>query len=798
MVKMAQQQMTRSNKNIFFRLMFSAVCVLLFNQLSYAQETNNSKKFSPPLDLTKVKKLIDSRCVICHGCYDAPCQLKLTSYQGLIRGGNKNPVYNPSRLNDEQPTRLFIDAHSTEKWHQLNFHSVITSKNRVQEHSASTAGIKTTQNNSVLKLLLDQKKAFPQNQSKRLPKEFPLDVTRDLSCPSANSIVNYLDDNNQSGMPYGMSAIPDNEQQLLDKWIAAGYPDFDKPLKITASLKIKILAWEKFFNTKSAENKLVSRYLYEHLFLGHLLISDNNKNYFFRLVRSTTNSGKVLFEIATAHPNGDPQLEKFFYRLRPITSTLVDKTHFIYDLNANKMDRWKKLFFATDWKVTHFPLYTDQYTSNPFLTYQDIPAAARYKFLLDDAFFFINNFIKGPVCRGQVALNVINDYFYVNFLDPNYDLSVIDDSYLKKGLKYLTLSKNKSSISTFSISWFKRLTEHQKYLEYRDRAYTSHPVTKDGFPLQAIWQDHRANNDMLTVFRHFDSGSVIKGFVGNKPATAWVVDFPIFERIFYDLVVNYNVYGSVSHQVLTRLYMDYLRMESESLLLAFLPKNSRDEQLKQWYVGSIAQTKIFFLHSKLMFENKTKVNFKSIDYFKELIEKIRYRAGFNEPTYQNSLVGNETKTSKPENYFHLLNNKQTVSSPWVGMMPEVVYLMVHSKNGDVQKVVSLLRNKAHTNVSFIFGEDLRRLPKKDTSIIIDGTVGSYPNLIFYLSEDEVTEFVIKLKKLQSETELHELVSRFGVRRTDPKIWQVLDDLQEYRSSKLNLKGILDMSRYRNL
>ena len=27
-------------------------------------------------------------------------------------------------------------------------------------------------------------------------------------------------------------------------------------------------------------------------------------------------------------------------------------------------------------------------------------------------------FIKGPVCRGQVALNVIDDHFWVVFLDP--------------------------------------------------------------------------------------------------------------------------------------------------------------------------------------------------------------------------------------------------------------------------------------------------------------------------------------------------------------------------------------------
>ena len=27
-----------------------------------------------------VKPVLEKRCVVCHGCYDAPCQLKLSSY----------------------------------------------------------------------------------------------------------------------------------------------------------------------------------------------------------------------------------------------------------------------------------------------------------------------------------------------------------------------------------------------------------------------------------------------------------------------------------------------------------------------------------------------------------------------------------------------------------------------------------------------------------------------------------------------------------------------------------------------
>lgn len=45
---------------------------------------------------------------------------------------------------------------------------------------------------------------------------------------------------------------------------------------------------------------------------------------------------------------------------------------------------------------------------------------ARHRFLLDEAAFTIMNFIKGPVCRGNVALNVIQDCFWVFFSTPGF------------------------------------------------------------------------------------------------------------------------------------------------------------------------------------------------------------------------------------------------------------------------------------------------------------------------------------------------------------------------------------------
>ena len=89
------------------------------------------------------------------------------------------------------------------------------------------------------------------------------------------------------------------------------------------------------------------------------------------------------------------------------------------------MKRFQELFLDPNYKVENLPGYSEKRATNPFETFVSIPLDSRYKFLLDDAAYFIAGFIKGPVCKGQVALNVIQDRFWVMFVNPelNYDES---------------------------------------------------------------------------------------------------------------------------------------------------------------------------------------------------------------------------------------------------------------------------------------------------------------------------------------------------------------------------------------
>src|SRR5262245_11325213 len=76
---------------------------------------------------TEVRPVLEKRCAVCHGCYDAPCQLLLTSPEGALRGATKAAVYDSSRLSAAEPTRLGVDATTVAGWRAKGFFSVTDS-----------------------------------------------------------------------------------------------------------------------------------------------------------------------------------------------------------------------------------------------------------------------------------------------------------------------------------------------------------------------------------------------------------------------------------------------------------------------------------------------------------------------------------------------------------------------------------------------------------------------------------------------------------------------------------------------
>jgi hypothetical protein len=348
-----------------------------------------------------VKPVLEQRCIVCHACYDAPCQLKMSSIEGIERGATPDKVYLQSRPKAVPTTRLFEDAQTVAEWRDKGFHPVLNEFDDSPEANREAG---------VMYRLLELKEAHPLPETKVLPKDFDLSLNREEFCAKPETVEKYERKNPLGGMPYALPGLDRQSQTTLLQWIEQGATYTAReplPVEFTG----EIATWEAFLNDDSLKAQLVSRYIYEHLFLAHLYFPELDERRFFKIVRSTTPPGQPVNLISTRRPYNDPGVERVYYRVVEKLGTIVAKTHMTYALDAEQLEHWTTLFVDADYAVTALPPYNDESASNPFRTFAQLPPDSRYRFLLERAQFTIMNFIKGPVCRGQVALNEINDHF---------------------------------------------------------------------------------------------------------------------------------------------------------------------------------------------------------------------------------------------------------------------------------------------------------------------------------------------------------------------------------------------------
>ncbi len=739
-----------------------------------------------------VKPILDSRCVVCHGCYDAPCQLKLGSIDGIDRGATKQLVYDSARWNPANPTRLFIDAPTTKSWRTKDFYPVLNE--RIDSQTANL-------DDSVLAKLIDLKRLNPQPTIGKLGQDYDFTLDRTLQCPTIDEFPAYQHEHPQWGMPYAMPNLSLKEESIVKQWLREGSKV--EPLPPLSSKAVAETAqWENYFNGASLKQKLVFRYIYEHLFIGHIHFKGHPDNEFFQWVRSKTPSGQPIEIINTVRPYDDPHSTTFYYRLQPITETIVDKTHFVYELSDEKKQRYDALFFKPDYQVTVLPSYQAEVAANPFKAFIEIPTASKYRFMLDDAQYFVSGFIKGPVCRGEIATESIRDQFWVVFTQPDgfYPQKVAQA--LAENSQLLGLpGEEANDIGLFG--WTKFDQFGKQYLKVKDEFINSMLPKNKGFGLANIWDgDGNNQNAALTIFRHFDSATVVKGFVGDTPLTGWVVDYPTFERLHYLLVAGFDIYGTTGHQVASRTYMDILRQDAEDNFLRFMPAMQRQTLYDSWYIGSDSVRNAEPLFS---IDHPSEISYQTTDYKREFFDQVRQRLGKAAGAVdsinrcQQTVCTRANTTPVQQQMDSILRNLATLQGGKLGALPEMSLLRVKTGDPKGDLVYTLLIDKAYTNLSKMLSEDSRRVPENDRMTIFSGFIGSYPNFFFSVEKNQLSEFVTMIKNAKTETDIDALYSRFGVRRTHSDIWQQADWFNTQHRQYRGLEaGLLDMSRYKNL
>ena len=730
-----------------------------------------------------VQPILNQRCVVCHACYDAPCQLKLTAYEGITRGASKLYIYESPRLLATEPTRLFQDAQSTSAWRDFGFFPVLNERTNSPE-----ANVKA----SVMAQLLIQKQAHPLPEVDVLPDSFDFNLHRDQQCTDLEHYAEYQENYPLWGMPYGLPGLNSQQHDTLIHWLEAGSPYEPKP-PLTPSLQTQIDAWERFFNQESLKARLMSRYMYEHLYLAHLYFEDSSQPVFFEMVRSRTPAPEPIDLISTRRPYDDPQVDRVYYRLRRHLETPVLKTHMPYLLNQARMDKWQEWFLNDSYSVSELPGYNIKRASNPFITFRALPSHARYRFMLEEAQYTIMGFIKGPVCRGQVALNVINDHFWVTFLHPKYRTAELNEDFLEANVNLLKLPAKDSS-SAGLLNWLSYASNEQKYIEAKTRYLNEHVDKQFNVSLDLLWDgDGENDNAALTIYRHFDSASVIKGLHGGAPQTAWVITYPLLERIHYLLVAGFDVFGNVGHQLNTRIYMDFLRMEGEFNFLTLLPREKRKAVRDHWYRGSVNPVKEHIYQYADGYQGESSVHYHSNDPLQELYLKLQDKL---EPVLNQQHALNQGFNTG--SVLSSLSDLDNITGIAAANMPQTSIIELKDSDSERTEYYTLFSNSAFTNISHLFGEEDRRLPKEDDLTLGYGFIGAYPNVFFTLTTAELPNFVNQVSRLKNHTDYISLLNRFAVRRTSSAFWDYSDRMHEAFNHNNPIEfGYLDYNRLDN-
>jgi len=729
-----------------------------------------------------IQPILDRRCVVCHACYDAQCQLKLSAWEGVARGASKEKVYDAARIVETTPTRLFIDAHGASAWRKHGFHPILNERD--QTPAANLQG-------SVLFRMLDLKRRHPLPGDTVLPDTFDFSLNRSQQCASIDEFDRFERDYPLWGMPYGLPDLSDAERATLVRWLEQGAP-YQGPAPLPAAVQQEVRNWERFLNGDSLKEQLTSRYLYEHLFLAHLHFDSDPGHHYFRLVRSATPPGQAVQDLATRRPYDDPGVGRVYYRLAPERTTLVAKTHMPYALGPERMALWRRLFLIPDYSVDALPSYDVDIAANPFVAFQALPVSARYRFMLDEAEFTIMGFIKGPVCRGQVAVDVIEDRFWVFFVHPDVLGSPDDARFLARQSRNLSLPSQSGSDSLILAPWVEYSHRENQYLKAKSEYLQSKFSAPTKVTLELVWDgDGRNSNAALTVFRHFNSASVVKGLVGEPPKTAWIIGYPLLERIHYLLVAGFDVFGNAGHQLNSRLYMDFLRMEGEFNFLALLPPAQRIAVRDYWYRGASESVKEYLYGTKAWFSQDSGIDYRTDDPQHELYGLLRARLA---PVLNHSLDLNNVEDTALRKDLQTL---AAVRGRSLSLLPEASVLRVDNEAGST-RYFTLLRNTGHSNITHLADEAKELLPDENTLTLVPGFVGAYPNALYVLQRADLPELTAAVRGLSSESDYRALADRFAIRRTNPAFWAYSDALQEAHASPApGTIGLLDYNRFEN-
>ena len=197
--------------------------------------------------------------------------------------------------------------------------------------------------------------------------------------------------------------------------------------------------------------------------------------------------------------------------------------------------------------------------------------------------------------------------------------------------------------------------------------------------------------------------------------------------------------------------------------------------------------------------------YKSSEYKQEFFTQVKQHLG-NAVSEKNTLNPCEQEACKKREFSTFRKKTDSAMAELaklkgqeLDLLPEMSIVKVNSKADKSEMIYTLLLNKALENVAIMTSENLRREPELDTLTIVPGFLGSYPNYFFHVEKDQLSEFVAALKNSRSNEDREAFYAKFGIRRSNPEIWDYVDWFNaEHRKYRGLRAGLFDLNRYNNL
>ena len=780
-------------------LIRAAACFIAITPMALPATVSTAQEASAPSPRSEhhvpsytddIQPLFNKRCIACHGCLGSPCNLKLSSFRGLERGGyGKNPY--SAHLGNYARTGMNV-VQTTAEWHDRGFYPVL-----------SRGGSRTENiSRSMLTQMIEAgaKHNTPGFSRKEL---MPLYKKRyEHTCPATpEALAAHIEENPAIGMPFGLPALDAKDVDTLRAWIAGDAPGPTDAQRREANMVADptiVRAWEDFFNANDKRSALVSRYIFDHMFLATIVLEESPGDY-FRLVRSKTPPGDPgqnpparVEIIDTPFPYTNPfkyaGVERFYYRLQKITEPIVQKNHFVWGLDKRHIEHLQKLFLDRDWGNSaklDGPEDAAWDLGNPFKVYQAIPVEARYGFLLENSELIVSGITYGPVCLGQTATYAVKDQFWVFFVDPKYDVSVRDP---------------KLGLETWETFMDRSLFGNDTYEEAYAAALKK--LRPKGYTIDAIWNgDKKDPNAWLTVLRHESNVSVMKGRQGGIPRTLWLMDYSGFERIYYDTVANFQYWSGDIPKLETLVFFNYLRQEFEDNFLLLLPESDREQFRNEWTqgLGQVALALEPFAGG----DQPTQVETSARAPMLSLIEDIQDHVGETVSGPRDLLNPHK----KPKVYLDdpiksyddwvatasLLTQTRTYKFP--RFLPSVILLRLKNPEGHA-RVYSLVANRVYETQDTILFQNGQELPHLYTMSIYPTIIGGFPNYFLEMELEQSAEFLRGLRNVQTLQDWNRLRDRYGVLRNSPRFWPTYDWFTAWNKKHRGIyAGYLDLSYY---